>query len=134
MTVPEAGSVRRFERAFTREEVRAFVELSRDEGSHHVEPDEDGRFLVHGLLTATMPTKIGGEDDVLASEMTFRFHRPVYTGERLACTVEYDAVERRDDGEHVVTASVEVTRLADDAVVLEGSYEGVVRTAGSRDR
>lgn len=128
MSVPDEGDVHTFERSFTTAEVRTFADLSRDRGTHHVETDDDGRLLVHGLLTATMPTKVGGEDDVLASEMTFRFRRPVYTGQRLRCAVTYESVERRPDGDYTVAADTEVTRVADDEVVLRGRYEGVVRT------
>jgi hypothetical protein len=40
-----------------------FADVSRDRGIHHVKSDEDGRLLVHGLLTATIPTKLGGDID-----------------------------------------------------------------------
>lgn len=134
MNVPDEGETHTFERTFGTEEVRTFAKLSGDKGTHHVEPDEQGRLLVHGLLTATLPTKVGGEDDVLASEMTFRFRRPVYTGQRLRCAVTYDSVDRRSDGDYAVAATTEVRRLADNEVVLRGSYEGVVRAESTRRR
>lgn len=134
MNVPDEGETHTFERTFEVEEVRTFAELSEDRGTHHVETDEKGRLLVHGLLTATLPTKVGGEDDVLASEMTFHFHRPVYTGERLRCAVTYNSVVRRSDGDYAVAATTEVRRLADDEIVLRGSYEGVIRAESTRRR
>jgi acyl dehydratase len=48
-------------RTFTEEDVRRFNQMSGDQGIHHVAPDKDGRLMVHGLLTATIPTKIGGD-------------------------------------------------------------------------
>ena len=48
-----------FERTFTREDVVLFTEVSKD---------EQGRFAVQGLLTSTLPTKIGGDYNVLARQ------------------------------------------------------------------
>lgn len=53
--------------------------------------------MVQGLLTATMPTKIGGDNHVLAHSMKFEFRQPVYTGEPITCTSTYDTVVERDD-------------------------------------
>jgi hypothetical protein len=38
-------------------------------------PDEHGRLMAHGLLTATLPTKIAGDMNFIARQMTFEFHR-----------------------------------------------------------
>lgn len=122
----EAGEEYTVERTFTSEEVETFVELSRDEGRHHVEPDDAGRLLVHGLLTATMPTEVGGRHDVLASRMTFRFRGPVYTGQRVTCTVTYTAVEPTGGGDRRVEAEFVCTH-DDGETVLTGSYAGVIR-------
>ena len=74
--VDEIASRRKitFERTFTREDVALFTEVSKDEGVHHVTPDEQGRFVVQGLLTSTLPTKIGGDYNVLARKMDFEFY------------------------------------------------------------
>ncbi|NIS30185.1 MAG: dehydratase, partial [Actinobacteria bacterium] len=56
----EPGSRHTYERTFDREDVERFAELSRDEGYHHLVAEGDGPVLVHGLLTATLPTKLGG--------------------------------------------------------------------------
>jgi len=126
--LPSPGATLRYERTFTVEEVEAFADLSEDRGEHHEVPDDDGRLLVHGLLTATMPTKIGGDLDVLARTMTFDFHRPVYTGERIVCEVTVETVDRDDDGDDgraAVEADVVCHRDGDE-VVLTGGFEGVV--------
>ncbi|WP_394742137.1 hotdog family protein [Natronococcus roseus] len=115
---PTEDETHGFERTFTTEEVRQFAELSRGTQPRHIEPDEEGRLLIHGLLTATVPTKIGGDLEVLASSMSFEFRRPVYTEERIVCTWSYEELEDRydlvaavdcenDAGETVLTATVE---------------------------
>ena len=50
-------------------------------------PLEQGRLMAHGLLTATLPTKIGGDMNLIAREMCFRFHRPVFSGDTIECVV-----------------------------------------------
>lgn len=121
---PEAGEVRTVERSFTNEEVREFADLSRDEGYHHLVAEGDGRLMVHGLLTATLPTKIGGEMDYVARSMTFEFPRPVYTGETITCEVTVERVEETG-GRTELSATYECTN-EDDEVVLHGDTEGVV--------
>jgi 3-hydroxybutyryl-CoA dehydratase len=59
------------ERAFDDSDVRAFTSLTGDAGAHHLTPGAFGRLLVHGILTASIPTKIGGDLDLLAREMHF---------------------------------------------------------------
>jgi len=114
------------ERTFTAEDVRAFTEVSGDRGDHHLEPDEEGRLLVHGLLTATLATEIGGRHDVLARTMEYRFRRPVYTGETVRCAAEFTTVERRADGRTEVAADLTFTRTDDGEVVLTGGFDGVI--------
>ena len=65
-------------------------------GSHHVTPDEQGRLVIQGLLTATLPTKIGGDNNVLARTMNFEFLRPVFTGDTIICEVTIEKFERQD--------------------------------------
>lgn len=140
--LPSPGTTLRHERTFTVEEVETFADLSGDRGEHHEVPDEDGRLLVHGLLTATMPTKIGGDLDVLARTMEFDFHRPVYTDQRIVCEVTLETVDRAGDdgtddtgdtddtddgagGRAEIEADIVCHRDGDE-VVLTGGFEGVV--------
>jgi acyl dehydratase len=95
MTVEE-GETRQYERTFTEDDVRQFADVSGDTGQQHVERDEQGRLMVHGLLTATLPTKIGGELNYVASTMTFEFHRPVYAGDTITCETEMTAVVEQE--------------------------------------
>ena len=121
--LPAEGTVVRHERTFTREDVRGFADLSGDHGAHHEEPDDEGRLVVHGLLTATLPTKVGGDLDVLARTMELEFHRPVHTGERIVCEVTIESV---DHGEGRADLSAGVTCRTDGEVALTGGFDGVV--------
>lgn len=123
MTVPEAGAVHTFERTFTHEEVWQFAELSGDTQPQHTEPD-DGRLVVHGLLTATLPTRIGGDLAVLAHTTTFTFHEPVYTGERVVCEWTNETVTERGDRYRLAVSAV---CRVDGTAVLTGDIEGLVR-------
>jgi len=91
----KVGEIIRFERVFTKEDVDMFTKISRDEGDHHINPDEQGRLVIQGLLTATLPTKIGGDNNVLARTMNFEFLRPVFTGDTIICEVTIDKLEKQ---------------------------------------
>lgn len=69
------------DRTFTCADVELFADLSRDESYRHLVSGADGSVLVPGLLTATLPTKLGGDIDFLARSMQFSFPRPVHTGQ-----------------------------------------------------
>ncbi len=60
---------------------------------HHVQPDNGGRVMVQGLLTATLPTKVGGDLNFIAREMAFEFLRPVFTGETVTADVTFTKLE-----------------------------------------
>jgi 3-hydroxybutyryl-CoA dehydratase len=89
----QVGDVIRWQRTFTEEDIRLFAKLSGDVGEHHLVPDEQGRLMAHGLLTATLPTKIGGDINLIASEMSFAFHRPVFAGDTITCEVTLTELE-----------------------------------------
>lgn len=91
----QVGDIIKFERTFTKEDVHLFTEISNDEGEHHITPDEQDRFVIQGLLTATLPTKIGGDNNVLARTMNFEFIRPVFTGDTIGCEVTIEKYERQ---------------------------------------
>lgn len=91
----KVGDIIQFERTFTKEDVERFTKLSMDEGDHHTNPDELGRLVVQGLLTATLPTKVGGDYNVLARTMNFEFFRPVFTGDTISCEVKIERLEKK---------------------------------------
>ncbi len=49
--------------------------------------DEREWLIVHGLLTTTLPTKIGGDLNYIARQMVFEFLWPVFTGDTIRCEV-----------------------------------------------
>lgn len=121
---PTEGAVRTFERTITEEDVRRFADLSHDRQPRHLEPDAEGRLMAHGLLTATLPTKIGGDLECLARRMEFEFVRPVYAGETITCEWTTDAVDEREDRWNLV-ASV-TCRNQDGEQVLRAAVDGLV--------
>jgi 3-hydroxybutyryl-CoA dehydratase len=92
----QVGDVNAWERTFTVEDVLHFGQITGDQGVHHVEHDEQGRLMVQGLLTATLPTKLGGDMNYIAREMSFEFLRPVFTGDNIRCEVTITHLERVD--------------------------------------
>jgi 3-hydroxybutyryl-CoA dehydratase len=83
----KVGDTLSWRRTFTEEDIRLFIQVSGDGGAHHLAPDEQGRLMAHGLLTATLPTKIGGDVNLIARELSFRFYRPVFAGDTIECVV-----------------------------------------------
>src|ERR671933_144298 len=98
----QVGDVLAWERTFTEEDVRLF-----------------------GRLSGTLPTKIGGDLNVIAREMVFEFHRPVFTGDIVRCEVTIARLERVE-GRTNMTATW-VCRNQHGKDVLTGHVHGVVR-------
>ena len=124
----KVGDIVSWERTFTEEDIRLFNGVSGDEGVHHVTPDEQGRLMVHGLLTATVPTKIGGDMNFIAREMKFQFHRPVFAGDTVRCVVTVAEVEPAPQYTNVRTDFVCRNQHGKD--VMTGYAEGIIRQAG----
>lgn len=121
----KAGDVVAWERTFTEEDVRLFARFSGDEGEHHLQPDEAGRLMVHGLLTATMPTKVGGDINFIARRLTFNFLRPVFSGDTVRCEVKIEELEEK--GQYTHLKSSWVCRNQHGKEVMTGDAEGVIR-------
>lgn len=128
MEKPVEGDVSTYSRTFTVEEVQQFAEVSGDDQPRHTEPDEDGRVMVQGLLTATMPTKLGGDAEVLAHSMDLEFLAPVYTGEEITCRSMTDTVTERED-RYEVTFDV-VCENEDGEAVLRATISGLIFKQG----
>jgi len=124
MEQPVEGDVSTYSRTFTVEEVQQFAEVSGDDQPRHTDPDEDGRVMVQGLLTATMPTKLGGDAEVLAHSMDIEFLQPVYTGEEITCRSMTDTVTERED-RYEVTFDV-VCENEDGKAVLRATISGLI--------
>lgn len=123
------GDVLTAERTFTVDDVRAFTALSGDAGAHHLVPDAQGRLMVHGLLTASLPTSVGGRIHYIARRMDLTFGRPVFTGERIRAALTItDVVE--EPSRLRLTMDVLCTN-PDGKTVLSGQSDGVILVAGA---
>lgn len=114
-----------WERTFTEEDVRLFAQLSGDQGIHHMLPDEKGRLMVHGLLTATIPTKIGGDLNFIAREISFEFIRPVFVGETIYCVTHIEQLEQ-EEGRTFMSSSFTCTNQQGKEV-MRGRASGIIR-------
>jgi 3-hydroxybutyryl-CoA dehydratase len=121
----KVGDTITFERTFTVRDVELFTEVSGDEGIHHITPDEQGRLVVQGLLTATLPTKVGGDHNVLARNMNFEFLRPVFTGDTIICEVTIEKYERQENNRTAIIASF-LCENQNEKDVLKGEFSGVI--------
>ena len=115
-----------WQRTFTEADIRAFTELSGDAGEHHLQPDAQGRLMAHGLLTATIPTKIGGDMNFIAREMTFLFQRPVFSGDTIICEVTVSSLEPAEQLIKIETTFV--CRNQHGKEVMTGIARGLVRS------
>ncbi|EDL66517.1 FAS1-like dehydratase domain-containing protein [Bacillus sp. SG-1] len=121
----KTGDVFTWERTFTREEVMEFGQLSGDQGLHHMEPDEHGRVMVQGLLTASIGTKIGGDLNYIARDMHNEFIRPVFTGDTITCELQITKVEPSEGYKKVEMDFVYRNQRGKE--VLLGSSRGIIR-------
>ncbi|EEM15388.1 MaoC [Bacillus pseudomycoides DSM 12442] len=121
----KVGDTFRYERTFTEEEVLEFAHLTGDKGRHHMEHDEQGRLMVHGLLTASIGTKIGGEVHYIARELVSEFIRPVFTGDTITCDVTLTSVEQLEGYKKVSIESIYRNQKGKE--VLVGSSYGIIR-------
>ncbi|WKA56821.1 enoyl-CoA hydratase [Planococcus shenhongbingii] len=118
------GDVITFERSFVKKDVELFSRISGDEGIHHLQPDEQGRLVVQGLLTATLPTKVGGDHNVLARHMDFEFLRPVFTGDTIRCEVTINTFEKEE--QRIRIAASFSCKNQHGKEVLKGGFSGVI--------
>lgn len=123
----QVGDVIAWEKTFTVDDVHAFRKISGDDGVYHITPDELDRLIVHGLLTATLPTKIGGDLNFMARQMVFDFIRPVYTGDAIRCEITITSWEEGTD-QFAMSASWICTNQNGKEVLL-GSAKGIIPKA-----
>ena len=122
LTVGETFTV---SRTFTEQDMISFADITRDYNPIHF----DQRFVTakklkgricHGLLVGSLLTEIGGQIGWLASEMNFRFKKPVYFGDTIECSLTIIHI----DGPR---ARAEVTyRNQDGTVVLKAELAGIL--------
>jgi acyl dehydratase len=113
-------------RTFTKRDTTAFADISRDYNPVHF----DDRFahvrnfhgrICHGLLVASILTEIGGQIGWLASEMNFRFKRPVYFGDTIECSFTITEL-----GERNRAKAEAVFKNQHDEIVIEAYVAGIV--------
>ncbi|MFJ8527981.1 MaoC family dehydratase [Bacillus sp. NPDC094106] len=121
----KVGDTFQYERTFTEEEVLEFAHLTGDKGRHHMEHDEQGRLMVHGLLTASIGTKIGGDVHYIARELVSEFIRPVFAGDTITCDVTLTSIEQMEGYKKVSIESMYRNQKGKE--VLVGSSHGIIR-------
>ena len=113
-------------RQFTQADMLSFADVTRDYNPIHFEK----RFtdvknfrdpICHGLLVGSILTEVGGQIGWLASEMNFRFKRPVYFGDTIECTFTISEIDERNRARADV-----IYRNQDGTIVLEAELAGVV--------
>jgi 3-hydroxybutyryl-CoA dehydratase len=88
-------------------------------------PDAEGRIMIQGLLTATLPTKLGGDLNYIARRMTFEFVRPVFVGDTVRCE---GTVLKADEAEDRLNVTMSIVCVNQDGKeVLRGGTEGIIR-------
>jgi len=120
-------------RQFTEDNMLAFADVTRDYNPIHFEK----RFadaknfrdrICHGLLVGGILTEVGGQIGWLASEMNFRFKRPVYFGDTIECTFTISEIDERN------RARAEVIYCNQDGtIVLEANVAGIVPDKSERE-
>ncbi|CAM2882452.1 MaoC/PaaZ C-terminal domain-containing protein [Paenibacillus sediminis] len=121
----KAGDTFVWERTFTEEEVLKFAQLTGDQGRHHMEHDDKGRLMVHGLLTASIGTKMGGDFNYIAREIVSEFLRPVFTGDTITCELTLTEIEEIEGFKKVAIKSI--YRNQHGKEVLIGTSHGIIR-------
>jgi acyl dehydratase len=113
-------------RQFTEEEMLAFADVTRDYNPIHFEKrfSDVKNFndrICHGLLVGGILTEVGGQIGWLASEMNFRFKRPVYFGDEIECTFTISEIDERNQARAEV-----IYRNQDGTIVLEANVAGII--------
>lgn len=80
--------------------------------------------MAHGLLVASLPTKLGGDLNFIARSMKFEFLGPVYAGDELTCRGLVDSVIAQSS-RFKVGFSFTVTNQKG-AVVMKGASFGMI--------
>ncbi len=121
-----AGDTFAVSRQFTQADMLSFAEVTRDYNPIHFEKRfaEVKNFrdpICHGLLVGSILTEVGGQIGWLASEMNFRFKRPVYFGDTIECSFTISEIDERNRARADV-----IYRNQDGTIVLEADLAGLV--------
>ena len=113
-------------RKFSEQDMRTFADITRDYNPIHFddrfvrEKNLHGR-ICHGLLVGSLLTEIGGQIGWLASEMNFRFKKPVYFGDTIECKLTITEIDERNRARAEV-----IYRNQDGLIVLEAELAGIL--------
>lgn len=121
----KVGETFTWKRTFSEDEVIQFAEISGDKGKHHMVRDDKGRLMVHGLLTASIATKIGGDLNYIARELVSEFLRPVFTGDTITCELSITDVVQSEGLKKVEFKSTYSNQHGKE--VLSGTSHGIIR-------
>ena len=121
----KSGDVFTYERTISEEEVLQFARISGDYGQHHIVHDEFGRLMVHGLLTISIGTKIVGDFNYIAREVTTEFIRPVFTRDTITCELTIKEVTQMEGFKRVAIELIYKNQHEKEVVV--GSSHGIIR-------
>jgi len=113
-------------RRFTEKDMLAFADVTRDYNPIHfekrfVEVKSFHDRICHGLLVGSLLTEVGGQIGWLASEMNFRFKRPVYFGDTIECTFTIKEIDERNRSRAEV-----IYRNQHGVIVLEADLAGIL--------
>ncbi|MBI5595311.1 MAG: hypothetical protein HY928_04395 [Elusimicrobia bacterium] len=122
-----AGMQLRYTRHISAHDIADFTKSSHDANIYHVEPDPSGRLIAHGLLVASLATKLGGDLHFLARTMTFDFIKPAYSGDTLTCLATVDSLIEQSE-RFKCRFSFTVTNQAGETVMV-GHTAGMIRKA-----
>jgi acyl dehydratase len=123
-----------FSRVFSREELTAFGELTRDYNPVHYDDAFAGLNgfagpICHGLLAGSMICEIGGQLGWLATGMDFAFKKPIHPGDVITCELTVDGV----DASHFARAHARLTNQ-DGVEVMAAALEGYLPDPAARER
>lgn len=113
-------------RQFKEADMEKFADITLDYNPIHFDErfvrtkNFNGR-ICHGLLVASILTEVGGQIGWLASEMNFRFKRPVYFGDSVECALTITEI-----GERNRARATAIYRNQKGAVVLEADLAGIL--------
>jgi 3-hydroxybutyryl-CoA dehydratase len=128
-----AGMTITFSRTFTEKDLHDFALITRDYNPCHF----DQRFcemkkftgpVCHGLLVGSMICEPGGQWGWLASEMSFKFVKPVYVGDTITCVITIKEVTERG----AARAEAVFTNQQGE-IVLTGALGGILPSGGDRE-
>jgi len=111
-----------YRRLISRDDILEFARISGDHGIHHT--DQSQKLLAHGLLIATLPTKLGGDLNFIAREISFEFLKGVYEGETITCIGKIEKLMEQDTrfkAELLFSCSNE-----NGEIVLKGKTKGMI--------